>query len=414
MTFVCINGALANSRAISFSGFNNIKVKSAFINGDFKYGIYMYNNTNQYNSSTISGCSCVYGRNGIYLDNGSTPASGAEYVEIIGCVCSSNTETGLTANAGNVAITGGNFNGNFIGIKYDGTTPFYNPDHGRIVGATVNHNVAVGIYCRNLKYGLGIIGCQVWATNGPGTYSGFTNATARLFTHAIYMENSVAVNIIGNSICRNKGTGVGLDGWAECNISNNIFSSDASLAFIWETGEVNSVYSCNCFNVITNNIFQYAMSAGGVKDNISLMDTVNSKCYKILGNRGSSFSHLQYMNTAGLTYYLANFDNNTINAGAIQALATSTTPADQSTNIYIQSCMIGEFFTIYFNNPIFDRCTWVRVKTTSSNLPTLAFSSSSKISYFLAYKAFKIVNLEEVYFSPMSSAPLDWIVKGKS
>ena len=402
---------LSNTVGLEITSFNNFKVSDVLVTTDFKVGIKMYNNTNQYQPSVLLNCSVQGSRTGILLENGPSPANGAEYVEVLGCRCSNCTVVGLQTNSGNTCITGGYYTDNAIAIKVDGSDGFYNPDHGKITGVTCNHNKNVGILLRNLKLGYGVVACQIWATNGPGAYSGATNVTARNFNFGIYMENVVAVNITGCHVARNRGSvDIGLDGWCECNISNNIFSSDITLASIWECGEANTIYSKNQYNIICNNIFQYALSASGVKDRISFMDTFNNRSYCIQNNRGSMTNHILSMGTAGATYTIGCHDSYLINVANIYAGNNSSTPNDQSTSITILPHMFGEKFEIAFAYASASYSTWIRIKTNSNNEPTIGAYSSARIVYFVGTKALRVIGVDKVFFDPFGIDGPQWFL----
>jgi hypothetical protein len=401
-----VTSGLSNSIGIDISAFNTLKIEDVEITGDFLVGIKMYNNTNQMEPTILSNCSVYGARTGILLDNGPSAANGAEYVELLGCRCSDCTVVGLQTNAGNTCVTGGYYCNNLIGIKVDGSTGYYNPDHGKLTGVTCNHNLTVGILLRNLKLSFAVVGCQIWATNGPGSYTGATNVTGRIFRYGIYMENVIAANIVGNHIARNRGSvDLGLDGWAECNISNNIFSSDSTAAAIWECGEANSIYGRNQYNLICNNIFQYAITS--VSNRISLSNTYNNRSYLINNNIGTTNNNYLMMNTVGATYEIGMHDSYIIDTSIINVAYESSTPNDQSTNIYILPHMFGIPFEINVIGYISQGGFWLRVKTTSTNLPII--NSLGSISYYVAHKAI-FVSARKIKFTPFGVEGPQWLL----
>jgi hypothetical protein len=397
LSLACGSTALVNSFGLVIQNCQFSNIKNIFIIGDFAVGIYCNANGPSYAvacsiEATVSGC-----RTGILM--------AGEYYELCNCKVT-NCKYGVDMSYGNSQITGGNFNYNKIGIMAVGGNG--NSDHGRITGATVNHNDACGIFLKNLIYSMSITGCQIWATiitTNPLTEA--AAVAARIGNFGVYIENSRNVNISGCHIARNI-QNLGLDGYCMCNISNNNFLSDTGRTTIHvaEFGATNTAFGLNAQNIISNNIFDGALTSGFKR--FYFFDTLTlSRANLIKNNMGTCDVNYLMMNAVGATYEIGQHDSYIVDTSVINVAYSSSTPNDQSTNIYILPHMMGIPFEITVKGFITEGGFWLRVKTTSTNLPIITAIGS--ISYYLAHKAI-FVSARNIKFTPFGAEGPQWVL----
>jgi hypothetical protein len=383
-------GIVVNNCQLSF--FKNI-----FISGDFAIGLYANTNSSENCCQfriTVKGC-----RNGIRIQG--------EYYELCNCNVS-NCYYGVDIYGGNSQITGGNYNYNKIGVRVFGGL-FANSDHGRIVGATLNHNDACGIFCKNLILSYSIVGCQIWAMIGQ--YTGGTTLTeagavsARTGSYGIYLQNCVNVNISGCHIARNSNN-IGLDGWCLCNITGNSFMSDTlrTVAHIIEYGEANTIYSINAQNIIANNVFDGNTNSSNKR--IAFLDTYNGASTKVINNVGTTDFNMLYI-YGSATFYLGQHDDYIVNY-PLTIVPFGDSGYLQITNMYIISAMFGLSFSISIIQSDNIKSLNIRFRTNSGITPSIGTNSSSKCVYYVATKSLTITGVERLTFTPYSSAPMSW------
>jgi hypothetical protein len=404
----------------SMSNFSNI-----YVRGDFFTGVYLGINSAFNGSGTsinvfVDGC-----RRGIYMTG--------EYYELKNCHCYNNTY-GAYLVGGNHGIIGGLYCYNTYGIYITGDE-YANPDHGRIIGCTINHNAICGIWMKRLFLSESITGNQIWANKGSaGGLTGAISASARPYRYGLYMEGCTGVSVVGNQFMSNE-VNLGYDGLCCSVISGNNFFGDGGRVagygltefHIGEFGENNRFYSGHIsFNNITNNIFESPLGTGSTvstRNFINYLTTYTNSTNNIIrGNIGTSTSSARTLSTymyiggstfpAGQTYNIVDRENYMIEKATVFASDTSTNPADQSTNIFISPYLFGLSFNIYISyTPIEGRCVWVRVRTSSGNSPTID-PSAYGCTYSTTYKAFKFTTTPRFKFMPFNETPVSWIIYG--
>lgn len=266
-------------------------------------------------------------KNGIYVNSTNPPAGTNGYrhkptvftnldvqfclvgVDLTGEYCKVSNSSfngcriGVYIKGGNNSVVGSMLNANRIGIYVLGGGP--NSDHGKIVGCTLNHNMACGIFMKEVTLTFQVANCEIWATQGdhggigmdPGSLSvtlgeiyATTPSSGRSF--GMYLLNCRSVHISSCTLASNN-TNVGLAGYKNCIISNNMFYSGTNTQqhLLEHNGHASIIR--NEQNVITNNVFdmdskpdtkriQFALDAV-----TSEKDTTQTLC---TNNRGGNFA----------------------------------------------------------------------------------------------------------------------------
>ena len=410
----CVNGGLSDSRGITATGLHNLNLNKLRVYGGFKYGIYLANTINQRLTNLVSECVVDSSTYGIYLFNNASDGGGAEYTELANCRVSNCSTCGCTILCGNVSVTGGCYDWNGIGIRVIGGFTNYNPDHGKLTGVTCNHNYNAGIVLSQLISGFAIIGCQIWANNS-GTYNDAIATNARSFAYGIYMEDVMQVIVSGCHLAVNK-VNMGIDGWVNSTITNNIFfSNDVTVVLhIWEPGNNNPRYgSLNKNNIISNNVFTGGLTAGAGA-NIYEQNTMGStnRNIRIKNNIGSTNNTWFYASASTGTYNLGRHDTYIIDVNNVYCLTNplSTNPADQAVNIIVPPYLMGLEFSIYFRNCALNRFTWIRFATNSTQTPDIELNTSGAVVWFTGYSSLRICNKPKISFIPYGNDNNSWFI----
>lgn len=409
------NGTPDGNTAITLQLCNACNISNVVINGNFSYGMRLLEiqETNLYSfSNAISNCIIVCPRIAILILG--------EYYNINNCYIRGafttttniplpNTFIGIENLRGNNNINNCNINYYPIGILVDGSSP-QNPDHGQIVGCSLNHNSHIAIFIKNVARSMLVSNNQIWGTTGTlyQTYSVPRASTAQNIPFGIYLENAKAVLITGNTIALSP-TNVGLDGCACVSISNNSFLGSSTTNFhIKEYGEYNTTYNRNCFNIITNNSVEGSIT--GSANFYTFLDTLLNYSYIIKDNLWAQSPPILFMNTTGAPWEIGQHNSYVINVANNSVATSSTNPADQTRTITILPHMCGIEFSITFVGSAINVATWVKVKTTSANAPVIT-SNSSGVIWSATYKALRFINCDKAMFSPFSTLVPDWVVK---
>lgn len=211
-----------------------------------------------FSNLTIKGC-----QTGIYVSG--------EYYNFANCQVTYCLYGMQQIIAGNVAVNGGMYNENRIGIYIDSNNTA-NGDHGKIIGATLNHNRAAGIFIKRTFLSHLITGCDIWANTPTSSFpSGFTPTTlteatavsAQGYSYGVYLEDCECITMTGNSISRNI-VNVGFDGIVSCNFANNMLLGNPGQTFgnFIEFGKNQSLYNANVNNAWTNNAYSGGLDGG--------------------------------------------------------------------------------------------------------------------------------------------------------
>lgn len=402
---VAATSGLSGSYGMVINNCMNSNFKNIFIVGDFAYGIYANINGTTYSvgcsiTATISEC-----RTGLYLRG--------EYYTALNCQISRCTQAAVLIEGGNNKIVGGNYNANRIGCYIRGLV-VSNSDHGGIYNATFNHNNVCGVFVKNLEYTFNIIGCQIWASVGPGTFTEASNVTARSFCYGVYLENVKGIAIVDNTIAHNNHIELGYDGLTNSIINNNIFRSVGTGLFpIYEWYTAGNSYSNNQF---CNNIFS-GSSAGSEGVSSSLLrfylgNAVNdgASSYIIKDNTGENKNNNLLMDVNSGDYYIGCANNYVID-GLTITTSNNSDPAGQTANIYILPHATGTYFKLFFRRNNITGYTWLRYKTNNTSLAPYIIGNN--VVYSVAIRCFRIGPLNTVEFTPMSNTGLgQWCIVG--
>jgi hypothetical protein len=214
-----------------------------------------------------------------------------EYYNISGAEVKGCSSHGLRIQAGNVGVVGGQYIGNRIGIFIEGSISS-NSDHGKIIGATVSHNLAAGIYVKNTLFSYHITGCEVWANIGDGTANGQLTEEGRVTSFGVYLQNCENINMTGNTIARNR-VNVGIDGLVTSAVSPNNFISDPArtTSHVKEYGANHSTFGVNAQNNYGHNVYDGALLGGSTK-RLELLQTSLSVAHNTFGSVGTTGSRI--------------------------------------------------------------------------------------------------------------------------
>jgi hypothetical protein len=396
---------------------NACNIANVVINGNFSYGFRLLEvqETTLYSlSNTITNCLIICPRIAISIIG--------EYYNINNCymrgaftttnnIPLSNTIAGVENLRGNNNVMNCHINYYPIGILVDGSS-LINPDHGQIVGCSINHCSHIGIFIKNVVRSMLVSNTQIWGTSGTvyQTFSVPRASTAQNIPFGIYLENAKSVLITGNTIALSP-TNVGLDGCACVSISNNTFVGSTTTNYhIKEYGEYNPNYNNrNCFNIITNNSIEGSTN-GGYDKFYTFLDTLLNYSYIIKDNLWAQSPPMLFMNTTGAPWEIGQHNAYVVNVSNNNVATSSTNPADQTRSITILPHVNGNDIIISFVGSGLTSATWVKVKTTSANSPVIS-SYSSGVIWSTTYKAFRFINIDKVILSPFSTLVPDWIVK---
>lgn len=383
---------------------NSPTIKNCNVSGDFEIGILAYRNVNStykagfINNNTITGC-----RQGITVwENNEYTIVENNYIQ--NCLSSTNGY-GINCRSGNVNILNNVVYNCRIGIRQSAIS-YTNADHASINNNYLISNTCCGIYLNALDYSETICNNVIIGGTG-GTFIEPVNATADTFDYCIYIENSFNVILNGNIFFRGQ-VGLGLDGVANSQISNNLFISDGGTItehHIREFGETGRNFSNNTF---INNIFTGALKVA-TTENIAFFSSNNGTLNFFRNNGGSttvspSTSLSTVINVNSGSYNLYRKEYTVVDVSIVGAVNTSTTPADQTANINITTRLLGIPFIITFMNPSATRATWFRFASTVAIIaPTITSAFTSAITYDATNKAFKVVNLNYVKLIPIGT-----------
>jgi len=420
--YIAYGGTAATNTAITLQLCNACNIANVVINGNFSYGFRLLEiqETTLYSlSNTITNCVIIapricisiigeyYNINNCYFRGAFTSTVNAPLA---------NTLVGVENLRGNNNIMNCHFNYYPIGILVDGVS-LINPDHGQIVGCILNHCSHIGIFIKNVVRSMLVSNNQIWGTSGSlyQTFSVLRASTAQNIPFGIYLENAKAVLITGNTIALSP-TNLGLDGCACVSISNNTFVGSTTTNFhIKEYGEYNTTYNRNCFNIITNNSIEGSIT-GNAKF-YTFLDTMLNYSYIIKNNLWAQSAPFLFMNDTGAPWEIGQHNTYTINVSNNQVATTSTNPADQTRSITILPHVNGDKFEIFFANTSQTSATWIKVKTTSASIPAILpncnYSSGGvfwSLSWSVAYKAFKVINIEKLVFVPIGTLVPEWVI----
>jgi hypothetical protein len=412
-------GTATSNTAITLQMCNACNIANVVINGNFSYGFRLLEiqETTLYSlSNTITNCIIIAPRIGISIIG--------EYYNINNCyirgaftstanIPLSNTLAGIENLRGNNNVMNCHINYYPIGILVDGVS-LINPDHGQIVGCSLNHNSHISIFIKNVVRSMLVSNNQIWGTSGTvyQTFSVPRASTAQNIAFGIYLENAKAVLITGNTIALSP-TNLGLDGCACVSISNNTFVGSTTTNFhIKEYGEYNTTYNRNCFNIITKNSIEGSI-AGGYDKFYTFLDTLLNYSYIIKDNLWAQSPPFLFMNATGAPWEIGQHDSYTINVSNNQVATSSTNPADQTRSITILPHVNGNQFCIYFSNNSATSATWIKVKTTSASIPAITPNCNGAtwgLSWSVAYKALKVINIEKLTIVPIGTLVPEWII----
>lgn len=389
-------------KGCSFCDFSGIH-----INGDFTYGIHIFEDSG-YNGSSIS-ATITNCKTGIFIPNSS------EYFMLYNC-CISNCGTGIYILGPNIYISNCIITTNRIGIQIQGDSGAgSNTDHCSIVSCSINHNRACGIFLKNLTFTTNITGNNIWANNGADDLTEAVNtAGAKNYHYGIYLEKVVGVSIVGNIIAHNNDIEIGIDGMRNSIINNNIFRGvPESLFPIYEWYTAGTL---NYYNQICNNVFQgTSTSITGLTASFSriyLGNMANDAGYNymIKDNTGENWNNDLFITANFGDYYIGTCNNYIIDSFLVST-TDSANPDSQTAKIYILPHATGTKFKINFSKLTGSGFyTWIRYKTNSNNTPTLA---GPGVNYYVANKSFRITNLWYLDFTPLSNSTVNnWLVYG--
>lgn len=404
LNFVSNAVSAATHFAIYTDECNSPTIKNCNISGDFEIGILAYRNGNNtykaglINNNTITGC-----RQGITVwDTNEYTIVENNYIQ--DCLNSTNGY-GINSRSGNVNILNNVVYNCRIGIRQTSGN-HTNADHASINNNFLISNTCCGIFLNGTDYSETICDNVIIGGSG-GTFTEPTNATADTFDFCIYIQNAFCV-ILNNNICYRGQVGLGLDGLANSQISNNYFISDGGTLtehHIREFGETGRNFSNNS---IINNIFIGALKVS-TTENITYFSSNNGTLNLIRNNGGTSTtspstSLTTFINVNSGSYDLYAKEFTIINVSNVGAVNTSTTPADQTANINITTRLLGIAFVITFMNPSATRATWIRFASTAViTAPTISTALTTSITYDATNKAIKIVNVNYVKFLPIGT-----------
>lgn len=422
---------IANNVGMTIDGGRGVKIQNITFQGDFSKGLWLYENevygdgTNHNGSYmppivSINAYKC---RVGIFART--SAAGGAEYTSLNNCVCCFNG-IGLVINeVGNFNIFGGHYNRNGIGIQIDGNKTTGNTDHGKMVGATINHNLRCGLFINKTRYNFHIGDCDIYATQGSGTLTEATYAGARGFHYGMYIQDVNGLTIQGCRFGWHTNIGIGVDGWAYCSIIGCFFLSQGNTYnHLYEFNDGNTTYNRNRNIIISNNIFNGTMVSPYTLDNLRYLrfmdNTDKSGFYVLRDNTGDSndtgitlgSANTQIINSVG-SYWLGHKEFIHISLNDISVSNSSTTPADQATNIYMPCQFFGSKFTIYIYGATISSTTafWIRFKSTNNDTP---FITSNDITYSTTHKALKVSGvIYKIDFATRDNSGLHgWFIDG--
>lgn len=177
--------------------------------------------------------------------------------------------TAVYIQGGNNSVVSSHINLNRIGIHVAGGIG--NSDHGKIIGCTINHNIACGVYIVDTRFSFHVTGCDIWAQIGdypntgflPTTLTEVANTSAATNAFGVYLQNVENINFTANTVARNT-VNLGLDGYVVCGITGNSFPTDPgrTTGQIVEYGGSHDQYNRNAQNVIEHNLFYGALLGG--------------------------------------------------------------------------------------------------------------------------------------------------------
>lgn len=264
-----------------------------------------------------------------------------EYYEMVSPQVMGCSSYGLHIKGGNFNATGGVINGNRIGVFVEGGV-IGNSDHGKLCGVTINHNLAAGVYIKNTDYAFHISGCDIWATIGDGTANGQLTEEGRTTSFGVYLKNCDNINMVGNTIARNR-VNVGIDGIATSILSNNNYVSDPArtTSHLKEYGANHSTYGLNAQNIYGPNSFDGALLGGGTA-RYELLTSNLTQANRVGCSVGTTGSNMSKADGSVSGAYDFVGDNEVL-------YLTSSTPA----TVTISSALSNQSFGVLFDSVSF-------------------------------------------------------------
>lgn len=272
-----------------------------------------------------------------------------EYYELANAQVKSCTENGVLIKGGNNSVLGGHFTRNRIGIKVDGFGTA-NSDHGKIVGATINHNCAAGIYMKDVGLSFHVCGCEIWANSGtfitPSTLVEATSVPAQTERFGIYAERTDFLNIVSNILANT--INMGADTWRFCTVTANYFKGTSTTPGIIEYGSTGVNATGNQLISIVGNV-QHGTSA----KLIEFWGNVFDRRYKVKDNSTTISSWLDVAAaTTGVLTFDANYENLTMHVNATAIVIFGNSLGGNSFDIIIRGIVAAETKTISCDNTI--------------------------------------------------------------
>lgn len=240
---------------------------------------------------------------------------------IMGC-----TSYGLHVRGGNFVGTGGIVNGNRIGVFVEGGV-IGNSDHGRIAGMSINHNLAAGIYCKDVALGFQFVGCGIWATIGDGTANGQLTEAGRTTSFGVYLQNANSVDMAGSTIARSR-VNVGIDGACLCDLASGVtYDADPTRTtdHILEYGANNTTYGANAQNNYQRGATVMGTLSGSHQQRFITLQTTSSIANDGGGSRGTTGQNNDFFDgsTTGTVVWEGKGDGFTLLSGCPATIRVS-------------------------------------------------------------------------------------------